>query len=59
MKIKFGVGMSIGSISPSVDTECINNVTFRRVHFDTPFKAIYVKNNPGTVGDGIVSNILY
>ena len=42
----FGVGMSIGSISPDKDHNCIRRVTYEDVNFEYPFKAIYVKTNP-------------
>lgn len=29
------------------------------IEFQDPFKAIYVKTNPGWSGDGLISNILY
>jgi len=56
--VVFGVGMSIGSVPPSKDHACINGVTFKNISFSYPFKAIYIKTNPGT-GSGEVSNILY
>ena len=45
--ITFGVGMTIGSVIPGDDYACIRNVTFTNHTFYHPFKAIYVKNNPG------------
>jgi polygalacturonase len=57
--VKYGVGMSIGSVPPNDNLNCIRNVTIRNVKFDYPLKAIYIKPNPGTHGAGIISNILY
>ena len=45
MKIKYGVGMSVGSVSPK-HSECVDDVTFRNIDFKDPFKAIYIKTNP-------------
>ena len=51
--------MSIGSVPPNTHHNCVNNVTFSNVMFDTPFKAIYIKTNPGDEGTGSISNIHY
>ena len=59
IQVFLGVGMSIGSVPPSVGHNCIKDVVFRNVNFSYPFKAIYVKSNPGDVGDGIIKNITY
>ena len=55
----YTVGMSIGSIGPSTDHNCIKNVIFRNVTMHKPLKGIYVKPNPGDEGDAIVQNITY
>ena len=57
--VRYGIGMSMGSLVPFIGTNCIRNVTIRNIEFDTPIKAIYVKSNPGVVGNGIFSHILY
>jgi polygalacturonase len=57
--VKYGVGMSIGSVPPNDNIACIRNVTFRNIQFHLPLKAIYIKPNPGTHGSGIISNIVY
>lgn len=57
--VKYGVGMSIGSVPPNSDNNCIRNVTFRNIKFQDPFKAIYIKPNPGDSGTGLISNINY
>ena len=57
--VKYGVGMSIGSVPPNDDHACIRNVTIRNIVFDMPLKAIYIKPNPGTHGTGEITNIVY
>jgi polygalacturonase len=57
--VRLGVGLSIGSVPPNNDCNCVRNITFRNAHFEKPFKGIYVKTNPGNSGDGIIDNILY
>jgi polygalacturonase len=59
INVTYSVGMSIGSISPSMDIECISDVIFENVNMLYPFKAVYVKTNPGNDGTGIVNNITY
>jgi hypothetical protein len=56
--VYFGVGMTIGTVPPWDTHSCIRDVTFRNVTFHHPFKAVYVKTNPGT-GEGLIENILY
>ena len=63
--IWFGVGMTIGSV-PAHDTyNCVRNVTFINHKFYHPFKAIYVKTNPGLTksmlpgSGGEITNITY
>ena len=62
----FGVGMTIGSIVPfKGQYQCVRNVQFMNIKMYHPFKAIYVKNNPGETdtnlpgSGGEISNILY
>lgn len=57
--VKFGVGMTIGSVPPHPLHNCVKGVKFSDVTFETPFKAIYVKTNPGNVGTGEITDILY
>ena len=58
-----GVGASVGSVPPNTAVNCIRNVTFERIYFDHPIKAIYVKPNPcphpATDGTGIIDLITY
>jgi len=54
-----GVGMSVGTVAPNPDHNCIDGVIFRNIVMDYPLKGIYLKNNPGKKGDGIVQNIRY
>jgi polygalacturonase len=56
--VKFGVGMTIGSVPPNSNHNCVRRVTFRNINFEYPFKAIYVKTNPGN-GNGEITDILY
>jgi len=55
----FTVGMTIGSIPPSTDDNCIRNVVYRNVKMHKPLKGIYVKSNPGDEGTGLVKNVTY
>ena len=57
--VYWGVGMTIGSVPPNNEVNCVRNITFRDVDFHYPFKAIYVKTNPGNSGTGIIEDILY
>jgi polygalacturonase len=57
--VTYGVGMTIGSVPPNVNHNCVRNITFEHIHFRRPIKAIYVKSNPGNSGDGLIENILY
>lgn len=54
-----GVGNSIGSVPPTSSVNCVQNVTFDRMTFKYPLKAIYVKPNPGNSGYGLIQNITY
>ena len=51
--------MSVGSVSPDRFTNCIENVVFEDIHMYYPIKGIYVKTNPGVVGDGVIRNITF
>jgi polygalacturonase len=57
--VKYGVGMSIGSVPPNENLKCVRNVTFRNIKFINPLKAIYIKPNPGDSGSGLIANITY
>jgi hypothetical protein len=68
VRVANGLGMSVGSVSPHRDVNCVRNVTFRRVNFTRPFKAIYVKTetaeaddpgDPATGATGVVEGVLY
>lgn len=37
-RVKLGVGMSIGSVPPDQNVNCVRDVTVRNVRFDEPFK---------------------
>eukprot|EP00455_Lapot_gusevi_P054830 TRINITY_DN885_c0_g1_i1.p1 TRINITY_DN885_c0_g1~~TRINITY_DN885_c0_g1_i1.p1 ORF type:complete len:433 (+),score=162.00 TRINITY_DN885_c0_g1_i1:85-1383(+) len=58
-KVRFGVGMTIGSVPPNDNVNCVRDVVFENVEFTNPFKAIYIKSNPGDHGTGIIHNITY
>ena len=53
-----GLGLTIGSIPPSNDISCVENIIFRDCMMDDTVKGIYMKSEPGS-GSGIISNILY
>jgi len=57
--VKYGVGMSIGSVPPHVGVDCVQNITIRNIEFESPIKAIYIKSNPGTQGTALIQHILY
>ena len=62
VNVKFGVGMTIGSVPPNVQHNCVKNITFRNINFEYPLKAIYIKSNPshGNVNEtGEITNVLY
>ena len=58
INVKLSVGMTIGSVPPNVKHNCVRRVNFRNINFEFPFKAIYVKTNPGS-GSGEIKYILY
>lgn len=53
--------MSIGSVPPHPQHNCVKNVIFRDIRFHRPLKAIYIKTNPGNDDgtSGEVTNITY
>lgn len=51
--------MSVGSVPPEVNGNCVDNITFRNVNIIRPIKGIYVKTNPGDKGHGNVTNVYY
>lgn len=57
--INYSTGLTIGSVPPNPDINCIRNVTFRDTIMHRPLKALYIKPNPGTQGTGIIDNIVY
>jgi polygalacturonase len=62
VKVKYGVGISMGSVSANQYHNCINNVTVKNVEFEDPMKAVYIKTNSGGeegTDSAIVSNIHY
>jgi len=59
IEVVYSVGMSIGSVPPHNEINCVQNVTFENIHMLEPLKGIYVKTNPGTTGRGIIDTINY
>jgi len=65
LNVYYGVGMSVGTLVPHDSYNCVRNVTFTNIKFYHPFKAVYVKSNPGETtsmlpgSGGEVSNIVY
>lgn len=57
--ITYSTGLTIGSVPPNNDVNCVRNVTFRNNTMHRPLKAIYIKPNPGTNGVGIIEDIMY
>lgn len=63
--VTFGVGMTIGSVPPRDTYNCVRNIKFINHTFYHPFKAIYVKSNPGDTSTmlpgsgGEITNVLY
>lgn len=47
--------MSIGSVPPHDEINCIRNVMFRNIYFLYPIKGIYIKSNSGQInGTGLI-----
>ncbi len=46
--------MTVGSVPPEKDVNCVRNITFRNINMIRPLKGIYVKTNPGNEGSGII-----
>ena len=61
INVTYGVGVSMGSVPPHDDGNCIDNVIARRLTFDTPLKALYIKPNPSNDPNafGAITNIVY
>ncbi len=53
-----GVGLTIGSVPPNSNTNCVRNITFELANMYTPIKGIYVKSNPGNNGDAIIDQVI-
>lgn len=59
IKTVFSVGITIGSVPPRNENNCVKDVKFENIHMEYPLKGIYVKSNPGTSGTGLIQNITY
>jgi hypothetical protein len=57
--VRLGVGLTVGTVPPNPEINCVRNITFRNVAMEKPFKGIYIKTNPGSNGYGIIDKILY
>ena len=58
-RIHYGVGASVGSVTPHPAVSCIADVTYRNIDFTESIKSIYLKPNPGTQGRGVIDRITY
>eukprot|EP00117_Sycon_ciliatum_P014161 scpid52596/ scgid14535/ Probable exopolygalacturonase X; Galacturan 1,4-alpha-galacturonidase; Poly(1,4-alpha-D-galacturonide)galacturonohydrolase; Probable exopolygalacturonase X; Galacturan 1,4-alpha-galacturonidase; Poly(1,4-alpha-D-galacturonide)galacturonohydrolase len=57
--VRLGVGMTIGSVPPNDNVNCVENVLFRNIVFHEPLKGVYMKTNPGDHGSGVIRNVTY
>jgi len=57
--VQYSTGLTIGSVPPHDDVNCVRNVTFRDSAMYRPLKALYIKSNPGESGTGIIEDITY
>jgi hypothetical protein len=59
--VQLGVGLSIGSVPPRADVNCVRNVTYRNITMTSPIKGLYVKPNPGnaTGVTGVIDGVTY
>lgn len=57
--VQYSTGLTIGSVPPSEDINCVRNVTFRDSAMYRPLKALYIKSNPGDVGAGIIEDVTF
>jgi len=58
-RVSMGVGMTIGSVPPNTNINCVQDILFENITFTDAIKALYIKSNPGTNGRGIINNITY
>ena len=59
IETKFSIGMTVGSVPPVEDHNCVRDVSFSNVVMHEPIKGIYLKSNPGDKGDGLIKGISY
>lgn len=57
--VNYGIGLTIGSVPPNDDVNCVQNIVFENIQFVYPIKALYIKSNPGDHGSGIIDSITY
>lgn len=59
-RVTLSMGMAIGSVDPHPSLNCVKDVIFRNITFNSPIKAVYVKTMPGGgFGKGLIQNITY
>ena len=57
-----GVGMSVGSVPPHKDSNCVSDIIFENITMKNPIKSVYIKSNSGSDDpnqSGLIRNILY
>jgi polygalacturonase len=65
ISVFLGVGLSIGSVPPTVSLRCVRNVTFRHINAVEPLKFIYIKTGESSSEDNsnngaaLIENITY
>lgn len=52
IRVFYGVGVSMGSVTPEPTGSCISNVTAMGLVFESPLKAMYIKPNPPSTAPG-------
>ena len=59
--VTLGAGLSIGSVAPHPDHNCVRDVVVRNVTLLAPFKVVYVKSNTGDdpEGDALIENVRF
>lgn len=59
LTVHYSVGLTIGSVPPDINVNCIKNILFEDVTMYNAIKGLYVKSNPGLIGTGIIEGITY
>lgn len=58
-RISYSLGLTVGSVAPSEDHNCVSGVVFRDCVMYRPIKALYLKSNPGDEGTALIENVVY